>query len=88
MNVILRHLSIIFYFVAFQFFDKHILIQLKFAIVVLLVILTSILTKRFSYKLLVNIGAGGFNEFLFSKNNLHCAESFIFNNKKEDQQNN
>jgi hypothetical protein len=86
LNLILLYLSVILCFITSQFLDKHISIQLTSSIGIALGILISIFVKRFSYKLLVNIGVGGFNEFLVTKGNLACAESFVSLFKKQKTQ--
>lgn len=85
LNLILFYLSIVFYFIYIFFLKKQLFVQLTALLIVTALIISSISIKRFSYKLLVNKGVDGFNEFLVSKTNLPFAESFvsIFKNKKK-----
>ena len=77
-NFILFILSILCYSVSILFFDKYSLLQLPFLVITIAFIITAVFIRRFSYKLLINKGVYGFNEFLVSKNNLPFAESFIY----------
>jgi hypothetical protein len=86
LNLILFYLSIVFYFIYIFFLKKHLFVQLTALLIVTALIIASISIKRFSYKLLVNKGIDGFNEFLVSKTNLPFAESFVSIFKKQKKQ--
>jgi len=78
LNLILFFVALIFYSCYILFFKNYFLIQVASLIIIISVIIASLFVKLFSYKLLVNKGVDGFNEFLVSKNNLPFAKSFVF----------
>jgi hypothetical protein len=86
-NRMLIFIGVLFYFDYLLFFGNHFLIQVASLIIIISVIISFLCTRPFSYKLLVNIGVDGFNEFLVPKKYLAFAQSFvfIFKDKKGDK---
>jgi hypothetical protein len=82
LNLILFFVALLLYFYYILFFNNHFLIQVGLLILITSFIAASMFIKLFSYKLLVNKGVDGFNEFLVSKNNLPFAKSFVFKDRK------
>ncbi len=87
LNLILFFVAGIFYSCYFLFFNNYFLIEVASIIIVTSVIVASLFIKLCSYKLLVNNGLNGFNEFLVPKKHLAFAQSFvfIFKDKKGDK---
>lgn len=77
-------IAVIFYSCYILFFNNHFVMQLVSLCIITLVITSFLCIRPFSYKLLVNKGVDGFNEFLVTKKHLPFAKSFIFifNEKK------
>jgi hypothetical protein len=87
LNLILFFVALLLYSYYILFFNNHFLIQVGLLILITSFIAASMFVKLFSYKLLVNKGVDGFNEFLVSKSNLPFANSFIyiFKDRKGDK---
>jgi len=78
LNLILFFVALFLYLCYIIFLNNHFLIQVASLIIITSVIIASLFIRLFSYKLLVNKGVDGFNEFLVSKKHLPFAKSFIF----------
>jgi hypothetical protein len=77
LNVLLLFSAILFYYLVLPSLNSYSVVPIFSTLIIPLVIVASFSIKKYSYKLLINTGIYGFNEFEISKENVSSFEYFI-----------